>query len=199
MPPLSDPVVAPGALADRDQPILSGLEIVLRPFELGDAALLVAACSEPGIQQWHGASLTDREAEDWIGARPDLWRREERADWAVTDNATVVGRIGLKGIDLEEGIAEVLYWILGEHRRNGYATRAVMVLSDWAFADLGLHRLELTHSIQNLPSCSVAERAGYQLEGTKRDGGIHPDGWHDMHLHARIVSDPNPRPSATAI
>jgi ribosomal-protein-alanine N-acetyltransferase len=190
MPPLFQPVVAPGALADRDQPTLSGNDVVLRPFKRSDAPLLVSAYSEPGIQHWHGASLTDREANDWIEARPDLWRREARADWAVTVNAAVVGRIGLKAIDLEEGMAEVAYWIVAEHRRNGYATSAVTVLSDWAFSDLGLHRLELTHSTRNQPSCGVAERAGYQLEGTKRDGGMHPDGWHDLHLHARIATDP---------
>jgi [ribosomal protein S5]-alanine N-acetyltransferase len=189
MPPLCNPVVAPGAMSDRDPPTLSGLGVVLRPFDLADAPTLVAAYAQPSIQQWHVASLTDREAEDWIGSRSEHWRHETRGDWAVTVDATMVGRIGLKSVDLEEGIAELAYWILAEHRGSGYATSAVSVITDWAFNDLGLHRLELNHSTRNLPSCRVAERAGYQLEGIKRDGGLHPDGWHDMHLHARIVTD----------
>jgi [ribosomal protein S5]-alanine N-acetyltransferase len=36
----------------------------------------------------------------------------------------------------------------------------------------------------------VAAKAGYKLEGTKRSGLLHADGWHDMHLHARIAGPP---------
>jgi hypothetical protein len=34
-----------------------------------------------------------------------------------------------------------------------------------------------------------AENAGYAMEGTKRGEALHPDGWHDMHLHGRLSSD----------
>jgi len=52
----------------------------------------------------------------------------------------------------------------------------------------GLHRLELTHSVANAASCRVALRAGFVLEGTRRAEGLRTDGWHDMHLPARIDS-----------
>lgn len=52
-----------------------------------------------------------------------------------------------------------------------------------------LHRLELAHSVRNPASCRVADKAGYRLEGTKRQEGRHADGWHDMHPHARLRSD----------
>ena len=32
----------------------------------------------------------------------------------------------------------------------------------------------------------VATKSGYLLEGTKRSAGVHDDGRHDMHLHARV-------------
>ena len=35
----------------------------------------------------------------------------------------------------------------------------------------------------------VATRAGFRLEGTKRGDALHADGWHDMHLHARVSCD----------
>jgi RimJ/RimL family protein N-acetyltransferase len=62
------------------------------------------------------------------------------------------------------------------------------VVSRWAFA-FGLHRIEVHHSTRNPASCRVAERAGYPLEGTKRSQALHTDGWHDMHLHARLATD----------
>ncbi len=189
MPRLADPVLARGAMSAREQPTLSRDALVLRPFTAADVPTLVAAYSEPSIQQWHVASLTDFEAEEWIASRHELWRSATLANWAITVDSTVVGRVGMKAIDLDQGIAEITYWVLAEHRRNGYARRAVAVVTDWAFNDLGLHRIELTHSTRNAPSCRVAESSGYRLEGTMRLAGRHADGWHDMHLHARIATD----------
>jgi RimJ/RimL family protein N-acetyltransferase len=64
-------------------------------------------------------------------------------------------------------------------------------VTTWSFDVLGLHRIEINHSTQNPVSCHVAERAGYIAEGFKRSEGLHADGWHDMHQHARIATDPS--------
>jgi len=44
----------------------------------------------------------------------------------------------------------------------------------------------------NPASCRVAGNAGYGFEGIKRREALHADGWHDMHLHARLIDDPRP-------
>jgi ribosomal-protein-alanine N-acetyltransferase len=67
------------------------------------------------------------------------------------------------------------------------AGRALTVVTDWAFGSFGLHRIVVEHSTRNPASCRVAEGAGYPLEGTQRSAALHADGWHDMHLHARIA------------
>ncbi len=69
---------------------------------------------------------------------------------------------------------------------------ALTAMTDWVFAELGLHRVEVAHSSGNPASCRVAERAGFAFEGVKRQQALHPDGWHDMHLHARLAADPRP-------
>ena len=50
-------------------------------------------------------------------------------------------------------------------------------------------RLEVWHSTRNAASCRVAEKAGFVAEGVKRHAVLHVDGWHDMHVHARIAGD----------
>ena len=79
-----------------------------------------------------------------------------------------------------------------EARGRDVAARALRLVSDWLFTEIGLHRIELAHAVANAASCRVAAKAGYVLEGTKRRQTLHPDGWHDMHLHARLDSDPAP-------
>jgi RimJ/RimL family protein N-acetyltransferase len=79
--------------------------------------------------------------------------------------------------------------VLPAARGRQIAARALTVLGGWAFGVLGLHRIEVQHSTRNVASCRVAERAGYPAEGTRRSQTLHADGWHDMHLHARIADD----------
>jgi RimJ/RimL family protein N-acetyltransferase len=69
------------------------------------------------------------------------------------------------------------------------AARALAALISWSFHDAGLHRVWLRHSTANPASCRVAHRAGLTVEGTNRGAARHADGWHDMHLHARLRTD----------
>ncbi len=71
-------------------------------------------------------------------------------------------------------------------RGRGVATRALRAITDWMFTHVGLHRVYLEHSTRNEASCRVAAGAGFLAEGTKRSAGLHLDGWHDMHLYARV-------------
>ncbi len=128
--------------------------------------------------------MNEAEARDWISSWTGSWRRESGAGWAVTDGVEVLGRAGLRRVDLAEALGEVVYWVLPG---RGVASRA-LAATEWAFG-VGFHRLELVHAVENDASCRVAARAGYRLEGTKRREGLHADGWHDMHLHARLSDD----------
>jgi ribosomal-protein-alanine N-acetyltransferase len=185
IPSLVKPALGSGSLRAGDQPVLRCQELVLRPWEPEDRAAVLTAYADPDIQRWHTRTMTDAEAADWIASWATRWEQEIGAGWAVTDGARVLGRMGLNRIDLQEGLGEVGYWVLPEARGRRVAGRALDVLSDWAF-DVGFHRLELMHSVRNPASCRVAYAASYRLEGTKRQEARHADGWHDMHLHARL-------------
>lgn len=133
--------------------------------------------------------MTDDEAHDWIAGWSDRWRSETGAGWAVLDAGAVVGQISLRRFVHLDGLSEVSYWVLPAARGRRIAARALSALTAWSFTRLQLHRIELTHSTANVASCRVAERAGFALEGTKRRDARHVDGWHDMHLHARLDDD----------
>ena len=187
---LRGPAVPPGHLAQLAQPVLETGGLVLRPWRASDAPAVAAAYADPGIQRWHMRSMTLQEAGAWISAWPGRWHRETGAGWAVAGPAGVLGQISLRRVNLVEGLGELSYWVLPTARGQRVATRALGALTGWAFGPLGLHRLELAHSTVNEASCGVARSAGYLLEGTKREEALHADGWHDMHLHARLASDP---------
>ncbi|MEW1660152.1 GNAT family N-acetyltransferase [Streptomyces sp. NPDC093707] len=192
LPPIPAPVVPEGEMARRAQPVLGlpcGLE--LRPWELSDADVLVAAGQDPAIRLWNrlGVEATDQ-ARKRIEAMHERWRAELSAIWAIArPGGEAVGLIGWGDIDLRNGGAEIVYRILPPARGGGIAVEAVERVGRWALDDLGLHRLRLCHSVANQASCRVATKAGYALEGTLRSALLHADGWHDEHLHALVQGD----------
>lgn len=151
--------------------------------------MIMAAYADDAIQRWHARTVeSPREAlaliDEWIVK----WASETAARWAVVDAAAnaVIGQVALRSIDLQEGEADVSYWVMPGSRQAGVATESVRALAGWAFDELGLHRLELHHSVVNPASCRVASKAGFMLEGTMHQKAGHAEGRHDMHLHARL-------------
>lgn len=120
--------------------------------------------------------------------KQEPWRAETDASWAVTraETGQVLGYAAVREINLLYGYAQIAYWVLPDARGSGVAAVAVRGVTRWAFADVGLHRLEIVHSTQNPASCRVASKVGYEFEGVLRSAMLHADGWHDMHLHAAI-------------
>lgn len=193
MPYLTEPVLPPGTLSGITQPTLPTDEgLLLRPWRFEDAPAVHAAFQDPVMHQWHArAADSVGEVGGWIEEWVAAWGREASAQWAVVeaDSGLLLGRVALREIHLADGQAEMAYWTTVGARGRGVAARAAATLARWALDDIGFHRLELLHSVRNEASCRVAAKTGFALEGTKRSAVLHPDGWHDMHLHARVRGD----------
>lgn len=190
VPSFVTPAIAPGTLSRIAQPVLCDDVVRLRPWSDTDAAPVTAAYQEPGIQRWHARSLTIDEAREWIAAAHESWAAETASSWAVDLDGALAGRMTLK-LDTGEGTAVAAYWTRDHVRGRGVAPRALCLATEWAFS-VGVHRVELEHSTRNPASCRVADKASFDLEGTRRESARHADGWHDMHVHARIdATDPH--------
>ena len=133
------------------------------------------------------------EAESWIAYESARWGEDRGGSWAVTGEGSLLGRVGIGGVSLEEARAGVTYWVLPEARGHGIAPLALGAVADWAFEEAGFHRLELDHSTKNTPSCRVAVKAAFAPEGVMRERALHLDGWHDMHAHGLLAEDARPR------
>ena len=174
------------------QPTLSDEVITIRPWHSDDAAWVFDACQDPDIQRWTRvpAPYALSDAQGFVGElAPSHWQNERGAPFAVTDSATGagLGSVGLIVHDLVSGVAEAGYWTTPAARARGVTTAALLLLTDFAFRDLGLVRLELLVEVENAKSKAVAERAGYHCEGvlTKK---VWKHGAHrDVALFARTV------------
>lgn len=168
----------------------------LRPPSVGEAADALAMLLDPDVVRWNpGPDRLDLEqARAWCRRGAD-WSDGGHATFSVLDATTggLLGNVSLHKIDREQQDGEIGYRVAPWARGQGVATAGVAAVSRWAFAALGLVRIEARHAVVNVASCRVAEKAGYPWEGTLRQAFVYGDGVrHDEHLHARLAGDPAP-------
>jgi RimJ/RimL family protein N-acetyltransferase len=158
-------IVLPG------EPLVEG-ETALRPWRDGDVAALVRACQDPEIARWTRvpSPYGESDARAYLLARYDATFAGLSAPFAIVQNGdeSLVGSISLMRFAWPHARAEVGYWLSGEARGRGHATRAVRLLCAWGFATLGLERIDLLAATGNLPSQEVAKRAGFTREAVLR-------------------------------
>jgi RimJ/RimL family protein N-acetyltransferase len=147
-------------------PPLAGDVVVLRPWREADVPGMVSAFSDPMMQRfsWRTAPYTETDARDWLGEQEQARVRGEELNFALAgphDQDLVLGAVSLQEVRLDQGCAAVGYWLAPEARGQGAAADAVRLLARWAFAELGLARLELTCGPGNEASQHVAERCGF--------------------------------------
>ena len=166
---------------------LSGSHISLRPWDRRDAYAVAAARRHPAIKMWSPETAQPESVEVWLTAQMD-WSSGTRASFAVvdTESGILAGGVRLYRIDRTSGEAQVGYWTVQSMLGRGIATQAVIAVTDWAFSELLLHRIELGHAIDNPASCRVAHGAGYPLQAILKASYRYGDGrLHDEHLHVR--------------
>ena len=149
--------------------------VTIRPWHAGDADALVARISDPLVGAYldqvpQPYSLDD--ARHWFEITADGWQTGSMATFAIELDGVdgPVGGVGVRFFgDLDDGAAEIGYWVGEEARGRGVATAATRLAAEWAFeADPGLARLQLRADVENAASNRVAEKAGFTREGVLR-------------------------------
>lgn len=169
--------------------------LVLRPWQIEDADRVEQAFGDPAMSTQTDMSIHDRaSATRWIERNIEAWDNADWYSWAAVDDDLVVGSAMLSSLNRRHEIGWVSYWTCPDARGQGVASSAVRALSDWAFEDLGLFRLELGHRVNNPASRRVAQAAGYTAEGLERKKLRYGSHRFDVELHARLATDPQPSP-----
>ena len=127
--------------------------------------------------------MSARDAKDLRSLSLGIWVKDRGRE-------RFVGQITLGGIVLGAYRGGYIgYWIDNRYANKGVVTHAVMALTEYAFEELSLHRIEINMRPKNAASQRVAEKAGYIYEGL-RLRYLHIDGqWRD---HMIFVKE-NPR------
>ena len=132
------------------------------------------AFGDPLVQRFswpRTAPFSAQDARDFFVEQEQARLRGEEISFALVepaDERVVLGGGSLYDVDLAQARAAVGYWLAPAARGRGVATHAVRLVARWAFAELGVARLELTCAPDNHASQRVAERCGFTREGVLR-------------------------------
>jgi RimJ/RimL family protein N-acetyltransferase len=150
------------------EPVTDGVVMVRRVRD-ADVEQIVEACRDPEIKRFT-SSIPDpyhaADARHWIATHErSLDREVPLAIVDADDPDTLLGMSGLHDAAWPHRRADTGYWIAPAARRRGYASRALALVTEWAFGEFALERIGLYADVENLPSHRVAERVGFAREG----------------------------------
>lgn len=157
--------------------LIVGGRVALRPLEDGDLAAYARAFAEdPALGPAYGSETDPDEAS--LRGLPQRAAEGAAAggfvELAIADPADdrLLGTVILHSFDWRHQHTEVGFWLLSGERGAGVATEAVGLTVEWAFAELGMHRVEMV-TVPSLPHIervlALAERLGFQREGVMRE------------------------------
>lgn len=155
-----------------DQPTLTDGTVTLRPWREEDAGEAVAGHDDL-LAHWFGfdAPPSLEQHLDAIRRWRDDWTNRRRAGFVIVHDTRLVGSVEaqMHGPDT----AELTWTLYSGQRGQGFATRAVRLLADWALTErakggLGVSRVEAKVEPDNQASLRVATRSGLRREGLRR-------------------------------
>ena len=179
------------ALPALREPLSDGV-VSLREWREEDRDALVEMANDGAIQQWTRvpSPYKPEDAEHWFALTRTTRAAGHQAAFAVTaaeNGGNLLGSIDLRVNPADPAIGELGYMVGPQARGRGVATRAVELITAWAFDELSIQRVEILVDPRNEPSLRVAESAGYEREGLLRAYRASRGGGRlDLALYARL-------------
>ncbi len=170
--------------------------VALRTFRADDAVSMCAAVQESledlkPWMSWAHDGYVQKESQDWITVAQARWNEGSYFGCVITDakDSMFLGGCSLSQIHPLYRFCNLGYWIRTSQRGHGFAGRATLLASRFAFERLKLSRVEIVVAAENTPSQKVAEKIGAHREGVLRNRLVHHDALQDAVMYSLIPSD----------
>lgn len=149
---------------------------MLRPFRRRDVAALHEAVSASidDLQPWlpwvegYDRGVAQRFIRESVGA----WSEGRAFDFSIRpidDPDRHIGNVSVWQTSQQNDIGEVGYWIRSDETGGGLGAEATTRAVQVGFEEMGLHKVQLRIAVGNTASDRIAEKLGFEFEGTLRD------------------------------
>jgi ribosomal-protein-alanine N-acetyltransferase len=174
--------------------MLNGERIVLRPVRERDLEAFITAHTEISTRgAYFPLGVQSESVLRRTYAETGFWERDEGTLLIWDREEILVGHIEFfKSVGYWDAY-ELSYQLYGhQHAGQGYTTEATRLLVDYLFASKKVNRLSLVIVPENTPSRRIAEKCGFQLEGTIRGAFFNNGRNLDLLMYSLLRTDPRP-------
>ncbi|WP_323960652.1 GNAT family N-acetyltransferase [Arthrobacter sp. JZ12] len=153
-----------------------------------------AALQNPESMRLTGThqQFTREQVERWLAG---LAETDGRADWAIitVEDGVHIGEVVLNDYDAANRSLGFRIALGADHTfGKGYGTEATRAVVDYAFDEIGVHRIGLEVYAFNPRAQRVYEKCGFRVEGRMRDALLWDGEWVDAVLMGMLATDPRP-------
>jgi len=175
------------------QPVLETERLILRPFEMSDAAQVRKLAGDRAIADTTLGiphPYLEGMAEEWISGHRETYDSGKGATFAVTlkGGGCLVGSISLMSM-IPGHQAELGYWIGQPFWNRGYGTEAAIEVARFCFEQLGLKRLHAMCFARNPASAKILLNLGMKHEGRRRRHVRKWDVPEDLDLYGLLLEE----------
>jgi [ribosomal protein S5]-alanine N-acetyltransferase len=174
--------------------VLRGEKVTLRPVRDSDLGALYGAHTEIATRgAFFPLGVRSESTFRREFAETGFWQREEGELLITAADAPIAGHI--------EFFKPVAYWDAFElsyqlyddrFAGRGWVTEAVQLLVDYLFGAKKQNRIQLVIVPENAASRRIAEKCGFQLEGTARGAFFNGGRSQDVLIYSLLRDDPRP-------
>jgi len=177
---------------------LIGERVVLREFTMGDVEAMYSYLSDDEVfRHISWAQPTLDETAESVREAMEAARATPRPDYelAVTlrETGEVVGQVTLKTDRyiprIRQRTSELGYMLRRDCWGRGIATEASRLLLDFAFGELGLHRVFAVVDEDNPASIRVLEKLGFRREARHVKDAFHGGEWFTTLIYAVLEDE----------
>ncbi|MBI5931572.1 MAG: GNAT family N-acetyltransferase [Chloroflexi bacterium] len=176
--------------------IIQGQKIVLRPYQDGDAEIILESSNNPTIRRLTAtfATFTLEQTQQYVAR---FAHATDRVGFIIAHPTTLeaLGEIVILNIDADSRSANIRVSLFYEADFNkGYGSEAMRLMVDYAFQTLKLHRLGLDVLSLNPRAFHVYEKVGFKREGILRDVLFYEGQYHDEIIMSILEHEWESRP-----
>ncbi len=135
------------------------------------------------------AGQTGQETLEFIRSTRRQLAENQGFHLAIVEAGGIVGVIGFHRLDWPNRSTSIGYWIAESSQRRGTVTAAVRAITDYAFREWQLNRVEIRAGLENHRSRAVPARLGFVEEGVLREAERVGNGYMDHVVYSMLTTE----------
>ncbi|NLN07685.1 MAG: GNAT family N-acetyltransferase [Firmicutes bacterium] len=177
----------------KGTPQLETERLILRKLKLQDADDIFEYAADKEVTRyltWETHKSVE-DARKFINFILDKYKKDEAGEWGIVlkETGKLIGSIGMPWHDKKNKRAEIGFVLSRKYWGQGIMPEAVNRVLQFAFAEMGLNRIECCHALHNEKSGRVMQKVGMSFEGIAREKILAKNKFWDVKQYAILRSD----------